>query len=288
MILKRCGGFCLRFIGTIRLQVFEHYIIEAHPDDTIPDLRLDRPLKSFVDYCEDMNWECLTRDEHFHLPSLVILFRALQLWQKQFDRTDLPQTRVEKDKFREIIDQLSEHSAYEITDVQKSLENFEEAKRTIPSRLVKTTLPMTIKQLFQDPSCIELNKQSHLFWFIIHSMKLFTENEGRGLLPVRGEVPDMITKTNSYVQLLEIYQKQAKKDCDIVHNYLLDLLTTYNRSSDISYEHLVQIYCKNAAFLNVLRTSAMKDEKNLFDRTDLDLSWYEFFLHLGIDLFALI
>ena len=46
--------FCRSFIGTIRLQVFEHYIIEAHPDDTIPDLRLDRPLKSFVDYWEPL------------------------------------------------------------------------------------------------------------------------------------------------------------------------------------------------------------------------------------------
>ena len=36
-----------RFIGTVRLQVFEHKVIEAHPDDVIPDLRLDRPLKAF-------------------------------------------------------------------------------------------------------------------------------------------------------------------------------------------------------------------------------------------------
>ena len=66
----------------MRLQVFEHYIIEAHPDDTIPDLRLDQPLSTFADYCNAVDWNSLTRDEHLHLPSLIILFKTLQLWQK--------------------------------------------------------------------------------------------------------------------------------------------------------------------------------------------------------------
>ena len=230
-------------------------------------------MKTFVDYCDEIDWESLTREEHLHLPSLVILFRALQLWQKQFDRTDLPQTRVDKEKFKEIIDQLAHHSAYEINDANKTLENFEEAKRTIPSRLVQTILPTTVKELFQDPSCVELSKQSNLFWFILHAIKLFTENEGHGLLPVRGEIPDMVTKTHSYVQLLEIYQKQAKRDWEVVHNYLLDLLKTHNRSLESNYEHLVQIYCKNAAFLRVLRTKAMKNDENLFHRIESNLSW---------------
>jgi hypothetical protein len=55
-------------------------------------------------------------------------------------------------------------------------------------------------------------------------MKLFSENEGQNLLPIRGETPDMITNTNSYIKTVEIYQQQAKKSCDIVHNYLIDLL----------------------------------------------------------------
>ena len=38
----------------------------------------------------------------------------------------------------------------------------------------------------------------------------------------------MITNTNSYVKFLEIYQEQAKKDSDIVNNYLVDLLKRYN------------------------------------------------------------
>ena len=84
-------------------------------------------------------------------------------------------------------------------------------------------------------------------------MKLFTQNQGHGLLPVRGEVPDMITNTNSYVKLVEIYQEQAKKDCEIIHNYLIDLLkktqSIFNNGHQMNKQtlhELVHIYCKNA------------------------------------------
>ncbi|UJR23369.1 hypothetical protein I4U23_026378 [Adineta vaga] len=273
LLIARSYGF----IGMIRLQVYEHYVIEAHPDDTIPDLRLDRPLPELINHCNSIDFDLLTREEHLHLPSLIILYKTLQLWQKQYNRTDLPRTRAEKEEFKKILEQLSHHSAYDTQDQNKSLENFEEAKRTIPSRLVSTNLPLTMKNLFQDQSCLELTDQSHIFWFIIHALKQFIENEGQGLLPVRGEVPDMITNTNSYVKLVEIYQKQAKKDCEIVYNYLNDLLEKYRCPSNgcMNLHHLVQIYCKNAAFLQVLRTSALKKQDDFKpEETDSNLSWY--------------
>jgi amyloid beta precursor protein binding protein 1 len=207
-----------------------------------------------------------------HLPSLVILFKTLQQWQKQTNRTDLPRIRKEKDEFKQILDQLSHHSAYDANDSNKSLENFEEAKRTIPSRLVSSTIPSTVNDLFQDRSCLELSNQSNIFWFIIHAIKLFTQNEGQGLLPVRGQLPDMITNTNSYVKLVEMYQQQAKKDCELVHNYLIDLLKKHNRFSTMTsneqatLHELVSIYCKNAAFLKVIKTTSIKNEDELLQK----------------------
>ena len=260
----------------MRLQVVEHYVIEAHPDDSIPDLRLDRPLTAFVEHCNSIDLLSLTREEHLHLPSLIIVFKSLQLWQEEHSRTDLPRTRPDKEQFKGIVDRLSHHSVYESQDQHKQLENFEEAKRTIPSRLVSTTLPSTLQALFQDPSCLELTEQTNIFWFIIHALKLFTEHEGQGLLPVRGEIPDMITNTSSYVQLVKIYQEQAKEDCDRVHNHLLDLLNEYNASlkEHVHLSQLLQTYCKNAAFLKVLRTPPTKNQDEFTDATRAELSWY--------------
>ncbi len=229
-------------------------------------------MKSFIDHCNSIDFKNLTREEHLHLPSLIILYKALEQWQKQTNRTDIPRIRKEKDEFTKILNDLSHHSAYDQNDSNKYLENFEEAKRTIPSRLVQTNLPSTINDLFQDRSCLELSNQSHIFWFIINAMKLFTQNEGQGLLPVRGEVPDMITNTNSYVKLVEIYQEQAKKDCEIIQNYLIDLLKKHNRFSTMTaneqatIHELVHIYCKNASFLKVIQTTPMKNESNLLQK----------------------
>jgi NEDD8-activating enzyme E1 regulatory subunit len=254
------------FIGTIQIQIVEHQIIEAHPDDALPDLRLDRPINVFRDHCNSIDMNSLTRDEHLHLPSIVILFKTLQIWQQQTNRTDLPSLRKDKDAFKLILDQLSHHSAYDTQDRNRSLENFDEAKRIIPSRLVRTSIPSNVQNLFQDASCLQLSDQSSIFWFIIHAMKCFTENEGQGLLPVRGDVPDMITNTNSYVQLVKIYQEQAKIDCDIVHNYLVQSLRVHNRFTSLTaneqtnLHELVQLYCKNAAFIKVSRTRELKNE----------------------------
>ena len=38
-------AYSIGFIGLIRVQVREHPVIEAHPDNTLEDLRLDRPFK---------------------------------------------------------------------------------------------------------------------------------------------------------------------------------------------------------------------------------------------------
>lgn len=241
-------------------------MIEAHPDDAIPDLRLDRPLNAFRELCNAVEMNSLSREDHLHLPSIIVLFKTLQLWQEQTKRTDLPSNRKEKDHFKQILDQLSHHSAYETNDQQKSVENFDEAKRTIPSRLVRTTIPSAVQDLFQDQACLQLSDQSHIFWFLINAIKLFTENEGQGLLPVRGEVPDMVTNTNSYVKIVHIYQEQAKIDCERVHNHLVNLLREHNRFSNMTSNEqtnlhdLVHLYCKNASFLKVLRTSSIKTE----------------------------
>ena len=260
-----------RFIGILRLQVNEHFVIEAHPDDTVPDLRLDRPLKSFVEYSNSIDLNALNRDEHLHLPSLILLYKTLQIWQKQTQRTDLPRTRQEKDEFKLVLDDLSIHHDVD----RKHLENFAEAKRTIPSRLVSTTIPSTITELFLDPKCIDLNDRTSISWFILHAIKLFSENEGKGLLPVRGEIPDMITDTNSYVKLVRIYQDQAKHDIEIVYNYLIDLLTKHNESfrEQTNLNHLVEIFCKNSSFLRVIRTKPLKDDEDFIDNNSSDLCW---------------
>lgn len=41
-------AYSLGFFGLIRLQTYEHPIIESHPDNILEDLRLDRPFKGII------------------------------------------------------------------------------------------------------------------------------------------------------------------------------------------------------------------------------------------------
>jgi hypothetical protein len=57
--------------------------------------------------------------------------------------------------------------------------------------------------------------------------------------------------------------------------YLIDLLKQYNCLTNeyMNLYHLLQIYCKNASFLKVLRTTAIENQENFNDEIESDLSW---------------
>ncbi|CAF1249014.1 unnamed protein product [Didymodactylos carnosus] len=52
-------------------------------DDIVSDLRLAHPISEFLGYSNNINFSALKREEHNHLPSLIILFKTIQLWQQE-------------------------------------------------------------------------------------------------------------------------------------------------------------------------------------------------------------
>lgn len=74
LVVARSVGF----LGYLRLQVKEHAIIESHPDNENPDLRLDQPWPALKEYLEQINVEKLDTKERSHVPALVILYYFLK------------------------------------------------------------------------------------------------------------------------------------------------------------------------------------------------------------------
>ena len=72
--------------GRIRLIIKEHAIFEAHPDFTLPDLRLDRPFPELIKYCESFNLDNLDSAQHKHVPYIVPLYKALSTWRAKNDQ----------------------------------------------------------------------------------------------------------------------------------------------------------------------------------------------------------
>jgi amyloid beta precursor protein binding protein 1 len=70
-------------IGSIRLQVKRHNIIEAKKDQSSFDLRVCDPFPELLHYCEQFDLNLLNSIDHCHVPFVAILFQALQKWKKE-------------------------------------------------------------------------------------------------------------------------------------------------------------------------------------------------------------
>ena len=62
-------------------------VIEAHPDNELPDLRLNQPFDELKAYCNTIDMSKLSDAEHSHVPYLVILYKYLEIYKSQVKHT---------------------------------------------------------------------------------------------------------------------------------------------------------------------------------------------------------
>ncbi|BFZ12834.1 hypothetical protein BsWGS_15873 [Bradybaena similaris] len=264
LLVCRCYGL----IGYLRLVLKEHTVIESHPDNSHEDLRLDRPFPALKVFCDSLDLNSMNKKDHSHTPWLVLLYKYLHEWQKQHSEK-WPSTYREKNELKELIRQGIWKNNEGVPEVE---ENFDEAIKNVNSSLHLTTLPAEIKNLFEDPSCLILNSESKNFWVLVRALKEFTENEGGGLLPLRGSIPDMTSDSGRYIQLQTVYKQQAEIDSTAVAGHVHALLHNIGRGEFFNHDRTVQpgtitdseikTFCRNAAFLTVIRCRSLEEEYN--------------------------
>ena len=79
----------------------EHVVVESHPDETLPDLRLDRPWTQLDEFLseESARLSTMTRTQHGHTPYPVILHHYLNMWRKDHEGT-IPTKYSDKKLFK--------------------------------------------------------------------------------------------------------------------------------------------------------------------------------------------
>ncbi|XP_062582534.1 NEDD8-activating enzyme E1 regulatory subunit-like isoform X1 [Saccostrea cucullata] len=256
------------FIGYMRLVVREHTVIESHPDNAHEDLRLDRPFPSLVKYCDSLHLETMDKKDHSHTPWLVIIYKYLQEWKKQHDGLP-PQNYKEKNQLKQMIKEGIRKNAEGVPEIE---ENFDEAVKSVNLALVPTKIPTEVEQLFNDPCAMNLTSESKPFWILLRAVKEFVENEGKGALPLRGSIPDMTADSERYIQLQNAYIEQANKDVATITdkvNMLTSSLAKGLEQRDLGPEFThgvsisdqeIKLFCKNAAFVRVLRCRSLAEE----------------------------
>ncbi|XP_054718330.1 NEDD8-activating enzyme E1 regulatory subunit-like [Uloborus diversus] len=237
-------------IGYLRLQASDRTIIESRPENEYQDLRLDQPFSALREYVDSIDLDQLTDQEHSHVPYVVILLKALDVWRQNHDG-EMPKNSKEKNLFKaEIMKGMR----------KKEDENFEEACRAVNRAITKTCVPSEVNAILNDPLCSDLNSESKSFWILCRALKEFVEHEGNGSLPVRGVIPDMLADTQSYIKLQNIYKKKAEEDSNCMLLRVQEILNNIGKSQDSITEHEIKTFCKNSYCLRVLHGRSLKEE----------------------------
>ncbi|XP_049810546.1 NEDD8-activating enzyme E1 regulatory subunit [Schistocerca nitens] len=244
------------FVGYARIQVAEHTVIETHPDNQMPDLRLDKPFSALQNHIDCINLDLMEYKDHAHVPYVIILYKYLQKWREQ-NGGRLPNTFKEKERLREMIRQgmfRDEHGNVELE------ENFEEAIKAVNYAVTSTAVPSSVREILDDDACINLTSKSKPFWIMAKAVRDYIDNEGQGCLPLRGTLPDMTAETERYIALQQVYHSEAAKDADVVFRRVQQLLHQLNQPADTITEKDVKTFCKHASNLHLLRGTRIADE----------------------------
>ncbi|XP_060586196.1 NEDD8-activating enzyme E1 regulatory subunit-like isoform X2 [Ruditapes philippinarum] len=289
LLVCRCYGF----IGYMRLVVKEHtgtgsflssnnslvgvvsiqqdsYVVESHPDNAHEDLRLDRPFDGLVKFIDSIDLSSMSKKDHSHTPWLIVLYKYLQEW-KEKHNGEGPKVYREKVQLKDMIREGIRKSD---EGVQEDEENFEEAIKAVNTALNPTKIPSEVARLFSDPECLNLHSESSNFWILVRAIKEFADSEGNGALPLRGTIPDMTADSERYIQLQNVYHEQADLDISIVTQRVHDLLQDIGRDEPLDplseawknllaggiSEQEIKTFCKNAAFIRVVRCRSLEQE----------------------------
>lgn len=240
------------FMGSIRMSAPTQCIIETHPESLI-DLRLFSPWPELSAFAAKHTQSLdtpeasggMTNHLHGHVPYVALLLSYLEEW-KSTHENSLPSNYSEKNEFKSLV--LSKMR----TDVPGgSEENYEEAVSAVLKNLRTPEISSETKTILEDPRTLNPTVESSTFWILANALRSFINdpNQGAGLLPLSGAVPDMKAESAVYVELQTVYRARAQRDAQLIFQTAQVTLERLGRaSSEITLEE-VTTFAKHANYL---------------------------------------
>lgn len=119
-------------------------IVDTHPDEaSTTDLRLLSPWPELREFAAQMTKDLDTMDnhEHGHIPYVVILLHHLEQWKASHG--EYPKNYAEKTQFRKMVADGARRD-----NPEGGEENFDEAVAAVVKTVVPTSLPSSLKEVF--------------------------------------------------------------------------------------------------------------------------------------------
>lgn len=225
----------------------EFPIVETHPDpESTQDLRLLNPWPELVSAAAKLSdLSTLDDHQHGHVPYILLLLRFLEQWKQSHDG-NAPGNYKEKTEFRELV-----RSQARTSNPEGGEENFDEAAAAVLKTISPFSLRSSIREIFEMDECKQLSPTSQDFWIIASAIKNFYESHS--VLPLPGSLPDMKAVSADYVSIQNIYKAKARQDVEEVTKTVRQLESQLGRQSAAILDREIEVFCKNAAHIKVVR-----------------------------------
>ena len=237
-------GFFATFSSQLAL---EFPIVETHPDpETTQDLRLLNPWPELVAAAAALGeLETMDDHQHGHVPYILLLLRFIEEW-KQSHEGNAPANYKEKTEFRDFV-----RSKARTNNAEGGEENFDEAVAAVLKTISPFSLRSPIREIFEMEQCRKLSADSADFWVIASAISAFYVKHN--VLPLPGSLPDMKAQSADYVSLQNIYKSKARADVEEVTSTVRQLESQLSRPTAPIPEREIEVFCKNASHIKVVR-----------------------------------
>ncbi|KAN0083825.1 hypothetical protein V8E54_002913 [Elaphomyces granulatus] len=236
------------FYSTFSLQIPSEFpIVETHPDpESTQDLRLLNPWPELKAAGSRLrNLEALDDHHHGHMPYILLLLHYLEKWQEEHDG-NYPGNYKDKIAFRDMV-----RSGTRTNNPEGGEENFDEAVAAVLKSINPWSLRGNVREIFEMEHCKKPRSSSENFWIIASALATFYKKHG--VLPLPGSLPDMKAQSADYITLQNIYKAKGREDVDEVLRIVQATETDLGRISKSVTKKEVELFCKNASHVKVIR-----------------------------------
>lgn len=236
------------FYSIFSLQLPSEFpIVETHPDpESTQDLRLVNPWPELKAAGERIsNLDTLNDHDHGHVPYILLLLHYLEKWKAEHNGKP-PENYKEKTAFRDMV-----RAGARTNNPEGGEENFDEAVGAVLKSINPWTLRSNIREIFEMEQCKNLKPDSDNFWIIASAISAFYTKHG--VLPLPGSLPDMKAQPADYIALQNIYKAKARQDAEEVLETVRATEARLGSRPTLITEKEVEIFCKNAAHIKVIR-----------------------------------
>mmetsp|Transcript_4260 Transcript_4260/g.13347 ORF Transcript_4260/g.13347 Transcript_4260/m.13347 type:complete len:538 (-) Transcript_4260:244-1857(-) len=249
------AGRAFGMLGSVRLQLRRHEIVESKPDNIIWDLRLSEPFEELSKVlAAHADLESLPDHEHAHVPFVVILARLAARWKAEHNGT-MPKTRDEKDAFKSWVPAGARMLQSKVPEM-----NFEEAEaHAYRAWSDPRELPYEAQQAI-DAALADDVATATEFSLMVRCVAEFMRDDNGGLPPLPGAIPDCHADTQRYVALQQAYVARAKHDAAMVAQRYAALCQSLARLVDDAAAARLETVCKNFRDVKIVTTKSIAEE----------------------------